>query len=78
MKVPVTDPPLVVMTIFLVPGRRVGIVQVNDVLELTVTPTVEPPIVTVVSPTMKFVPVTVTAVPAMPVVGETLAKVGTP
>lgn len=75
----VADCPETVTTTFLAPAAPAGDVHVSEEALATETPVAEaPPIVTVVAPLTKFVPVMVTLVPpaVVPVDGEIDATVG--
>ncbi len=72
-------PPAVVTRTLAVPALPAGVVQVIEVLELTDGEVhVLPPIVTVVAPVTKFVPVMVMVVPPAvePLLGDTAVAVG--
>jgi len=72
-------PPAVVTSTLAEPALPAGVVQVIEVLELTDGEVhVLPPIVTVVAPVTKFVPVMAMDVPPAvgPLAGETEATVG--
>jgi hypothetical protein len=72
-------PPLVVTATVAAPAEPAGVTAVSDVAEVTLTlEAAAPPTVTVVAPTTKFVPATVTAVPpdVGPTLGDTTVTLG--
>jgi hypothetical protein len=70
--------PADVVTVIVPLGAKLGTVTVSDVVDATVTTAVTPPNLTVLfaGVGLKSVPVIITVVPAVPVVGEKLVTVG--